>query len=242
MILETIEEDKLTTRFEMISPEKLKKLAAQYESGSLDSRINNKIKRIETLINCSPSSSILDLYCGVGFESVEMARKGYKVLGMDCCNKKLKIALEAALKKKTTLTLQLGDLRDFDFKEQMDFVLLRDVVFGTCKEVDNNKIIANISRALKPRGRCLFEVYNKEFAMKFGVENRFFYHNETDCFLLKEEYKPARLESLKLYSIVEWRKMLGINQLKIVKTDGWSMEGDPGPPPHRVDFIVAEKI
>ncbi len=198
---------------------------------------------IEKILEFTPSSSVLDLACGKALVSIELAKRGHKIVALDNCNDILLNAMEQALKQSVSLTLRLCSDAQFDYKSQMDFVLLRNSMFGIChNDQENEMILEGIAKSLKKGGRCLIEVYNKEFAMNHGVENKFFYDEATDRFLLKDEFKPSPADSIKLYSEMQWRKMLGLHQLKIKLLNGWSFESDPLPPPYRMNFIVAQKM
>lgn len=198
---------------------------------------------IEKTLEFTPSASILDLACGKALVSIELAKRGYKIVALDCCSNMLMTAMEQALKQSVSLTLRLCTDMEFDYKNQMNFVLLRNSMLGTFSTDDENeKILICMAKSLKVGGRCLIEVYNKEFALRHGVENKYFYDEPNDRFLIKDEFKPSPAESIKLYSEMQWRKMLGLYGLKIRNFDGWSFDGDPSPPPYRMNYIIAQKM
>ena len=100
-------------------------------------------------------------------------------------------------------------------------------------------LIRRIARALKPAGRCLLEVYNREFALAHGAERVLFHDEAVDRFV-RPGAEPGAL-SMRLYSHDEWEQMLAANGLRIVATDGWKWPDDPPPPPWRADLVVARK-
>ncbi|HUU58089.1 MAG TPA: hypothetical protein VMZ50_00985, partial [Phycisphaerae bacterium] len=104
---------------------------------------------------------------------------------------------------------------------------------------EDRDLIRRIARALKAGGRCLLEVYNKEFALQHGVERTLFYDESVDRFVA--EASKSLLTGMKLYSREEWESMLGAHGLRITKRDGWNYQRDPNPPPWRADLIVAQK-
>lgn len=204
-------------------------------------KICRQVDHIISLLECKPPAKILDLACGTGSETIELARRGYEVIGLDCTPAMLDIAKEMSRKTGVNVTWILGDMRKITYENEMDYVLLRDVVFSVCENEEEDRIILkNIARALKPKGRALFEVYNKEFALTQGIEGKYFYDKTTDRFVVdRKVYPDMMIESVKLYSHQEWRDLLEENQMKIIKMEG--SRGERDPEPRRIDFIVAEK-
>jgi hypothetical protein len=131
-------------------------------------------------------------------------------------------------------------MRTITYREALDHVMLRDVIFSIFEnEQDDADWVRRIALALKPSGRCLFEVYNKQFAKSHGIQGSHFHDKRSDRFLAKDP--SASIKSWKLYSREQWQNMLGANGLKIVSTSGWKWNQDPDPPPWRADYIVARK-
>lgn len=188
-----------------------------------------------------PPANVLELACGTGLASIELARRGYQVTAIDCSREALSISREFAKKMDVEVRWIQGDMRAFDFGNNMDYVLLWDVVFGICAREEDFLVLKNISHSLKSKGRCLFEVYNKEFAVGKGIENTYFYDSSKDFFVIGNSAPDRPIKSIRLYSHDEWKKMLEENQMRIVKMHGWKWKNDPEPPPWRADFIVAER-
>lgn len=184
-----------------------------------------------------PPAKILDIACGTGIMSIVFAGNSYDVTGVDISFEALKIAKEMADEKGLNVQWQLGDMRTLNYKNEFDYVLLWDVIFGVfADKKEDIKVIECISRALKLKGRCLFEVYNKEFAIAHGIENSMYYDKEKDIFISDKDKG-------KLYSHQELQDMLEQNKMKIISMEkGWSWKGDPVPPPYRADYIIAEKL
>jgi len=204
-------------------------------------RLSQKVDHFISLLECKPPAKMLDLACGTGSATIELARRGYEVTGLDCTPAMLDIAREMSRKTGVRVTWILGDMRKITYEDEMDYVLLWDVIFSVCENEEEDRIIlSNIARALKPKGRALFEVYNKEFAITHGIEKKYFYDKTTDRFVVDRKLHPdMMIESVKLYTHEEWKDMLEENQMKIIKMEG--SRGERDPEPRRIDFIVAEK-
>jgi SAM-dependent methyltransferase len=210
-------------------------------------KIRMQVDKIAALLDCRPPAKVLDLACGTGSTTIELANRGYDVIGLDCTPAMLEVARQMSAREKVDVHWVQGDMRQMDYEDEMDYVLLRDVVFGICEtEEEDRLILHNISRALRPGGRCLLEVYNKSFAQSRGIENRFAYDPVSDRFVVRPEARQDReggdeISAVRLYSDEEWQRMLAAEDLSITARDGWNWQGDPAPPPWRADFIVAQK-
>jgi SAM-dependent methyltransferase len=193
-----------------------------------------------SLLDARPSARILDLACGCGSVTTALSLKGFEVTGVDCTPASLDIARRMSAQKGACVEWVCQDMRTLEYKAQFDNVCLRDVIFGIFETRDEDlDLIRRIGAALKPGGRCLFEVYNKEFALQHGVEGSLFYDQSVDRFVRRGDDRKGL--SLRLYSHDEWEHMLGRKGLRIIRTDGWKWQKDPPPPPWRADLIVAQK-
>lgn len=196
--------------------------------------------RLEAWLEAQPPQTILDLACGTGAPTVALALKGYSVTGLDLTPAMLDIARKGAAAKGAALTWICGDMRSIDYQEVFDHVMLRDVIFGVLEtRQEDADLIRRMAIATKTGGRCLFEVYNKQFAMLHGIEGTLFYDASRDAFVPRDE--KVDFAEMRLYCMEEWEQMLGHCGLRILKLDGWKWKKDPEPPPWRADIIVAQK-
>lgn len=193
--------------------------------------------RVLGLLEAKPPARVLDLACGNGGATTVLAQRGFQVTGVDVDAARIANARAGSADKRAGVEWRCMDMRAIDYEAEMDFVLLRDVIFTIFEdESDDADMVRRIARALMPGGKCLFEVYNKEFGLAHGVQDTFQYDACRGRFAMEGE--PV---TLKLYTHEEWRELLGAAGLAVVAMDGWNWPGDPDPPPWRADFIVAEK-
>lgn len=66
---------------------------------------------------------VLDLACGTGGPTIELAKRGYSVTGVDISKEMIKIARKKASKVKVKVYFRVGDMRKIRFKERFDAVL-----------------------------------------------------------------------------------------------------------------------
>jgi 2-polyprenyl-3-methyl-5-hydroxy-6-metoxy-1,4-benzoquinol methylase len=203
-------------------------------------RMAGYAERIVSLMEAKPPAKVLDLACGCGGATTAIALRGFDVTAIDCTPAALEIARRMSKQKGAPVEWLCQDMRTIRYEREFDYVCLRDVVFGIFeREGEDLDLIRRIALALKAGGRCLFEIYNKEFALRHGVEGVLFYDESSGRFVSKDAER-MRL-SMRLYSHDEWRRMLPTSGLAIVKMDGWKWQADPPPPPWRANLIVAQK-
>ena len=208
-------------------------------------KIQEQVNHLEQILECHPPARILDLACGTGTATIEMARRGYNMVGLDCTPATLEIAKEMAAKKNVTAGWVLRDMRTIRYEQEFDYVLLRDVVFGVFgPKCEHELVLGNIARALRPHGRLLLEVYNRQFAIDHGVENRYLYDGVRDIFVDREisaDGVCSEGDTINMLPSADLDQMLETNGLVVIASSGTKWPKDPEPPPWRIDFLVAEK-
>ena len=115
-------------------------------------------------LNLRGNEKILDLACGFGRHSLELARRGFEVTGVDITPAYIQYAAEQAKKEHLKATFLCSDIRDIAFENEFDVVLnMADGAIGYLEnDSENNKIFAIIARALKPGGRHFMDIMNAD--------------------------------------------------------------------------------
>jgi SAM-dependent methyltransferase len=115
---------------------------------------------------CNRGDSILDVGCGTGRHSIELARRGFAVTGLDLSSGMLARAADAARAAGVSVEWIHSDATRFSFPGRFDCALcLCEGAFGLLGEGDDPieqplSILRNISRSLKPQGKAAFTVLN----------------------------------------------------------------------------------
>lgn len=133
---------------------------------------------------------ILDIGCGTGRHSVELARRGYRMTGIDLSEAMLVKAREKAGKQNVTVDFQRHDARNLPFDREFDMAIMLCEGAFPLMETDemNYQILENAARAVKPGGKLIFTTLNglfplfhsvKEFLQKSSEEGNATYHNNT---------------------------------------------------------------
>ena len=109
-----------------------------------------------------PVHTILDLGCGTGNHSIPLARRGYKVHGVDLSKNMLAHAVEKTQQEtiKFPPVFSQGDVRSVDLGKQFDAVLLMFAVLGY--QLTNEDVLVSLRTVrnhLKPGGLFIFDVW-----------------------------------------------------------------------------------
>jgi 2-polyprenyl-3-methyl-5-hydroxy-6-metoxy-1,4-benzoquinol methylase len=117
---------------------------------------------IEKKIPVSRYNNLLDLACGRGRHSIQMALKGYNVTGVDLATKALETAkmhaLEFGVEQKTHFVQK--DMRSLGYQNEFDAVINVFTSFGYFSDQENIQVIQQIANALRPKGLFLFDYLN----------------------------------------------------------------------------------
>jgi len=115
------------------------------------------------LLDLKPGRAILDLCCGPGRFSLEFARRGYQVTGVDRTRPYLAEARWAARREKLGVEFVQADMRRFARPRAFDAVVNVFTSFGYFpKQSDDLRVCRNMYRSLRPGGRFLIETLGKE--------------------------------------------------------------------------------
>jgi SAM-dependent methyltransferase len=129
-------------------------------------RTESEIKRALTMLRPQGGERILDLACGTGRHSLELARHGFSVVGVEIGPELVEIARRDAEGQDLEVEFIQGDLRELEFDGEFDIVLnLNDGAVGYFEtDEENHRTFEVISRALKPGGQNLIQVPNVLYA------------------------------------------------------------------------------
>jgi SAM-dependent methyltransferase len=133
----------------------------QYEHAP--DRTAAEVDGLERILHLRKGSRVLDLACGAGRHSIELARRGYAVTGYDLSEDLLRQARASTKRAKASVAFVRGDMRDVRFRGTFDAVINMFSSFGYFDTIEEDrKVLEGVARTLKPRGKFLMERFNRE--------------------------------------------------------------------------------
>ena len=197
------------------------------------------INLLQRSIAVKTNARVLDIACGSGRHSIELARRGFDVTGFDLseflineARKNLKNSGEKNMKVK----FLIRDMRDFNFRNTFDIAVNIFTSFGYFdNDKENFSVIENVSRSLKKGGYFVFDFLNKHFLeknlkplsrnkignatviQKRKLENGFV---RKKIIITRNNSTKQFEEVLKLYSLQDFNKAFALSGLKTEKIFG----------------------
>ena len=136
------------------------------------SQIKTQIDGVERFVRLEPRSRVLDLGCGSGRRTIELARRGHRVVGLDPDERALSAARVAAKGEKLNIHFTKADTAAIPYRSEIDVVVSLDGAFGQApSDRDDLHCLESARKALKPGGLLLIDSLNKEWLMRHFEPN-----------------------------------------------------------------------
>lgn len=212
--------------------------------------VRREVDFIEDSLGVEKGAVILDLACGGGGHAVELASRGYSVVGYDLSLAMLARAADEAQDRGQKLNFLQGDMRDMAFEETFDGVYCWSTSFGYFDDEKNFNVLQRTHRALRQGGLLLLDIMNRDYVAPRQPSLVWF---EGDgCVCIDEmhlDFFTSRLRvkrtamfddgrsreidySIRLYTLHEVGKLLHESGFKVVEVSGH--------PAHRGVFFGSE--
>lgn len=207
-------------------------------------QVERQVDFIEQSLGLERGASILDVGCGLGLQAVELARRGYQVVGLDLSLAMLSRAADEASDSGASVTFLHTDMRELSFEGAFDAVLCWGTTFGYFDDDVNRGVLTRLHRALKPMGLLVLDVVNRDYVLP-SQPNLVWFEGD-GCVVMEEthfNFITSRLHvkrtvilddgrqrensySVRLYSLHEIGQVLHQIQFRVVQVTG--REATPG--------------
>jgi len=134
---------------------------------------------------------VLDLACGTGNLTLEMAKRGYDMIGIDMSSDMLCCAMEKSAKYGKTPLWVCQDMRAFELYGTMDAILCTmDSLNYMESASDMTAVFQLVKNYLNPGGLFIFDM-NTPYKLEHVLGNNLFYEIRDDItYLWRNEYHP----------------------------------------------------
>jgi SAM-dependent methyltransferase len=181
------------------------------------------VNLIQRYIPLKTNSKVIDVCCGAGRNSLELAKRGYQVTGFDLSKfliNEAKKNLQEVMEKSLKVRFLIKDMRKFNFNGKYDIAVNIFTSFGYFdSDAENFKVIKNVSNSVRKGGYFVFDYLNAEYLKSNLIAESKDIINGTsviqkrrieDNFVIKKIIIGNRIfsEILKLYSFTEIKKFL----------------------------------
>jgi SAM-dependent methyltransferase len=146
-----------------------------------DEQIKREVTFVEESLGVAPGGVVLDLGCGSGHHAVELASRGYGVVGYDLSLYQLALAADVAQERSQKINFLQGDMREMAFEEMFDGIYCWNTTFGYFEEDKNFSVAERAFRALRPGGMFLVDVVNRDFVAAHTPSSMWFEGDSCVC-------------------------------------------------------------
>lgn len=176
------------------------------ESKTKSPWIIQKIRENNLLSN---STKVLDVGCGAGFLSNELALQNLQVTGVDLSEESLRVA--ACHDSTKSVHYQIADAYKLPFADQsFDVITAMDFL----EHVERpNEVILEFSRILKPNGLFIFHTFNRNlisYLVIIKFVEWFVKNTPKNLHVLPLFIKPVELEKYCVEALLVPKEMVGI--------------------------------
>lgn len=193
---------------------------------------------IERAMRVPVGARVLDVGCGLGLQTVEMAARGYQMVGLDISATMISRAYDEAEDRGLEVAFVRGDMREVTFEQPFDALMCWGTSFGYFDEDGNEVLVRKFHQALRPQGVLFLEVVNRDFIIGSQPNQVWFEVDGSVCMEETDfEYETSRLRvkrrvasqdgrerdreySIRLYALHEIRSLLERNGFRVVEVSG----------------------
>jgi SAM-dependent methyltransferase len=213
---------------------------------------------IKLLGGVEKSSQVLDLCCGIGRHSIELARHGLQVTGVDITKPFIETATSKARAEGLGIRFICANMKEFIQPDTFDLVVNLCSSFGYFDDIDDDiKVLRNIYASLKHGGRFAIEILGKEvIASRFNKVEKYEFGgykvvatsrilndwSSLECkrLITKDGVETEVVGYNRLYSAVEmkqWLKTVGFKNIQVFGT----FAGAPYDSEAKSMIVISEK-
>ncbi len=128
---------------------------------------------VERELGGDRSKRILDIGCGTGRHAIELARRGYRVTGLDLSESQLRQARRKAAEAGVSVEFERRDATERHFQDEFDAAIMFCEGAFSLMETDekNFAVLSNACAALRPGAKLMLTALNALFPLFHSVKD-----------------------------------------------------------------------
>lgn len=148
------------------------------------------------------NGTVLDLCCGPGRHTYELAKLGFEVTAVDASEFLLNRAKELCSGFSNVRFVHV-DMKDFVEPDRFDLVINMFTSFGYFKDhEDNLKVLRNIRKSLKNGGKLLMEMSSKEVVLR-NYKDSIVTERDQKMLIEKHSFEPGMARMINDWIVLE---------------------------------------
>ena len=152
-----------------------------------------EVDHLLALSDLEPGAPVLDLCCGPGRHSLELARRGFRVTGVDRTVSYLEAARQQANEEGLEVEFVQEDMRRFVRPGAFDAAINLFTSFGYFEDpAQDLQVAEHLYTSLKPGGKLVMEMMGKEALARIFQERDWFWLDEEEGVIMLEERKLSQ--------------------------------------------------
>jgi SAM-dependent methyltransferase len=203
-----------------------------------EAQVARQVDFIEASLGLSEGATVLDVGCGLGQHAIELTRRGHLVVGLDLSLTMITRAAEAAQQNNLKINFLHADIREIEFEGTFDAVICMGTTFGFFDDEANLDVLSRLHQALKPGGRILLDVVNRDYVINAQPNLVWFEGDECVCMeesdfnyfssrlvvkrtMMREDGQQSQADySIRLYSLHELGQLMQQKGFRVLEVSG----------------------
>jgi len=194
-----------------------------YEEEPFVKGTEGEVDFIEKELDFNKDKNILDIGCGTGRHSLELAKRGYKVTGIDLSESMIEQAKRKREEAGLDVTFKIKNALNLDYHKDFDLsIILCEGAFSLMEDDEKDyRILKNAYNALNNNGKLILTVLNvfKQIAEDNKNLDLKTFREEFELEMADDNGKEKTIQAKQRYytpSEIKWRlKNIGFKQIDI---------------------------